>query len=129
MRIRSTLLALALLAAPIALAEEASTKTLNGQYHWSGPGATGGLEAVFTPTGENSWNVDFNFTFRGKDHTYSGTAKGSLSDGKLSGTVQNEGKKRTFTFEGAFEDGTFKGTHAETTGGEPRDTGTLTLAP
>ena len=116
-----------LIASGIALADDPAT-TLNGEYVWSGPGAKGGLEAVFTKTGDNTWSVDFNFTFRGKDHTYSGSAEGSLTDGKLAGTVQNESKARTFTFEGAFADGKFSGTHAETTGGEPIDTGTITLS-
>jgi hypothetical protein len=49
---------------------------------------------------------------------YSGTAEGSLS----------EGKKRTFTFTGEFDDGRFSGTHSETTGGREASTGTLTLS-
>lgn len=109
------------------LAEE--SRTLTGEYFWSGSGADGPLEAVFTPAGEERWSVDFNFVFRGRDHTYSGTATGSLDEGRLSGTVRNESEKRTFTFEGSFTEGAFSGTHAETTRGEPRSTGTLTLSP
>jgi hypothetical protein len=105
---------------------EDSTKTLTGTFVWTHKDGKGDLEAIFTPTGEATWNVDFHFDFRGP-HTYSGTAKGSLSEGPLSGTVQNESKERTWTFTGSFEGGTFKGTHAEIVDGKEQATGTLTL--
>jgi len=101
--------------------------TLNGEYVWENGNATGDLEAVFTPSGEGEWNVSFNFTFRNKPHTYSGTAKGNLAEGALQGTVLNENKKRTFMFEGTFEDGVFIGTHKELDGEKSFSTGTLTL--
>ncbi len=104
------------------------SKTLTGEYVWSQRGGGGGLEAVFTPTGKNTWDVEFHFEFRSKPHTYTGTAEGALGSGMLAGKVFNESKKRTFTFEGEFKNGTFQGTHAETTGGSPIDTGTLTLS-
>ena len=109
-----------------AVAEE--SKTLNGKYVWSQRGGGGDLEAVFTPTGKNTWDVSFHFEFRDKPHTYSGTAEGALGQGTLSGKVFNEGQKRSFTFEGEFKNGTFEGTHAETTGSSKMSTGTLTLA-
>ncbi len=108
-----------------AIAED--SQTLTGEFVWDQRGNRGDLEAVFTATGENTWNVDFHFTFRGSPHTYSGTAEGSLSQGALSGKVYNESKKRTFTFRGNFEDGQFSGTHAEVEGKKKIDTGTLTL--
>ena len=55
---------------------EAETRTLTGAYEWSARGSGGELEAVFTPTGEKSWDVSFHFKFRGEEHTYSGTAEG-----------------------------------------------------
>lgn len=118
----STVLLLAL--SPAAFAEET---TLIGEYHWNQGGASGDLKAVFESTGENTWDVSFYFDFRSKPHVYSGTATGSLAEGKLEGTVKNETKRRTFTFEGSFTDGTFEGDHSETTRGELR-TGTLSLA-
>ena len=42
--------------------------------------------------------------------------------------MTNETGKRTFTFAGKFEDGQFRGDHSETTGGNAKSTGTLTLA-
>ncbi|MEM1182140.1 MAG: hypothetical protein AAGM22_27580 [Acidobacteriota bacterium] len=100
-------------------------RTLVGEYHWN-QGYSGDLKAVFTPDGENQWNVSFFFDFRSEPHEYSGTATGSL-DGKLEGTVKNESKRRSFTFEGSFKEGQFEGNHAETTPGRNRRTGTLTL--
>ena len=107
--------------------KKADGKTLTGQYIWNQTGEAGDLEAVFTPAGENKWNVDFRFAHGGDDHVYSGSATGNLTDGELSGQVRNEGGKRQFTFEMKFEEGRFKGTHAETTRGREQRTGTLNL--
>lgn len=104
--------------------------TLIGAYHWERGETKGDLKAVFTPSadGEGAWNVAFHFDFRGDAHTYTGEAKGSLTNGSLEGTVYNEEKNRTFTFEGTMEDGKFEGTHGEVGGRRgTRRTGTLTL--
>lgn len=120
---------LALAPAPAALAEEGetATTTLKGEYWWSQRDSSGDLEAVFTPSGDGKWDVDFHFTFRGKDHTYSGTAEGRIGEGELSGEVKNESKERTFVFSGTFDGGEFKGTHAEIRGEGRTETGMLTL--
>jgi hypothetical protein len=99
---------------------------LKGRFDWNGH-ASGDLEAVFTPTGDGTWDVAFHFTHSDTPHVYSGTAEGSLSAGALRGKVFNEDRKRSFTFEGEFKEGRFAGTHAETTGGGVKDTGSLTL--
>ena len=114
---------LLLLTVPTLGAED--SQTLKGSFAWS-RGPQGDLEAVFTPTGTDEWNVSFYFKFRG-DHVYSGTAQGSLA-GELKGTVRNEDKRRTFTFSGRTTGDRFEGTHAETTGGSPQATGRLTLS-
>jgi len=114
-----------LLAAGAAGAEE--SRTFIGEFVWNQRGNRGDLEAVFTATGEGTWDVTFRFSFRGSPHLYQGTAEGSLTEGDLSGKVLNESKKRTFTFTGAFKDGEFRGTHAEIEGRRKVDTGTLTL--
>ncbi len=107
---------------------ETVEQTLIGAYHWERGETKGELKAVFTPSGEGSWDVAFHFDFRGDAHTYTGEAKGSLTDGSLEGTVLNEDKNRTFTFEGTVEEGKFEGTHAEVGGRRgSRQTGTLTL--
>ena len=104
------------------------TQTLTGEYVWTNRDSRGDLKAVFTPTGEGTWDVTFYFKFRGEPHEYAGSAEGSLTEGALKGKVKNEDRKRTFTFEGAFENGKFRGTHEETTPGRARETGTLTLS-
>lgn len=108
-------------------ASAADKRTLEGEYNWN-QGSSGDLEAVFTAAGQDEWKVAFHFRFRGRGHVYRGTAKGSLTAGKLAGKVRNEGEQRTFTFKGEIEDGQFRGTHAEITGGSDRKTGTLTLS-
>ena len=120
------LIAASILTAGLLVAEEATT--LEGEFVWNARGSAGDLEAVFTPTGEDTWNVDFHFEFRGSAHTYSGSAEGSLSEGALKGEVQNENKERNFTFEGKFNDGEFNGRHSEIKGGRAQSTGSLTLS-
>lgn len=118
--------ALIVLLAALSIGAEDS-RTLNGKYNWSQGGSSGDLEAVFTPAGENAWNVEFYFYFRGRDNVYTGTAEGSLAEGRLNGTVKNENKNRTFTFEGKIQNGKFKGSHAEIIDGRPKLTGTISL--
>ena len=57
---------------------------------------------MFTPTGEATWDVSFSFQFQGS-HTFSGTAEGSLKNGKLEGTVLNERETRSFDFRGTVK--------------------------
>ena len=105
----------------------AEKRTLKGSFHWTDGGNKGDLEAVFTPTGEGTWDVAFHFKFRGEPHTYSGTAEGTLANGALEGRVLNEGRNRTFTFKGTFAEGEFQGAHAEIEDDGEHATGTLTL--
>lgn len=106
---------------------EAEKRTLTGLY---GSGFQDGprpLRAVFTATGERTWDVVFYFVFNGRNHEYRGIAEGDLLEGPLSGRVQNEPRRRTFTFRGEFEDGTFQGDHFEISRGRERKTGSLSL--
>ena len=121
-----------LLVAPGTANSAADTTTLQGEFVWegSGEGATGDIEAVFTATGPGEWDVSFRFKWHGQAHVYSGTATGSLTEGELEGKVLNEDKGRNFTFTGSFEDGVFRGTHAEIGRGRKdriEPTGTMTL--
>lgn len=132
MRPTLTRLSFAVLAAALLLtaapAPAEDSTTMEGSFVWSQRDHSDKLKAVFEPTGEGTWDVSFYFTFRGEPHTYTGTAEGSLTEGALKGTVQNEDKKRTWNFEGEFQDGEFNGTHEEIgRNGESYDTGTLTL--
>ncbi len=118
------LLCLLSVAVPLASAEE--TQKLTGHYRWDAQDLSGNLEALFTPTGEGTWEVAFHFNFQGP-HTYLGTATGDLENGKLEGTVLNENETRTFTFSGTIKKGKFRGVHFETSGGGRRKTGTLSM--
>lgn len=127
-----TLLRTILLAATIltllgaALPADEGSRTLKGEYKWNHQDSPGPLEAVFTPTGPGEWEVSFHFEFQGRERTYRGTAEGNMGE-TLHGDVLNENERRTFTFEGRFEEGVFHGTHRETTKGREGDTGTMTL--
>ena len=101
---------------------------MTGEYYWDEGNNEGVLEKViFSPTGEGAWDVAFHFRFQGRKHVYRGTAEGSLTAGSLQGNVRNESEERSFTFSGAFKDGTFEGTHSEIRRGSPRPTGTMIL--
>ncbi len=76
----------------------APTQTLTGTYVWNQGGDPNDLEAAFTPTGRQKWDVTFRFKLRRRVHAFTGTAEGDLNEGALKGTVLNEG--RTFTFSG-----------------------------
>lgn len=100
--------------------------SFRGEYR-SGYG-DGPLEAVFTPAGEERWEVSFHFTFSGRDRTYSGTAEGRLDEGRLHGRVETPNGSRTFTFRGEVAGGRFRGIHAELYRDREHKTGTLTFA-
>lgn len=109
-----------------ARADHDGTHTMLGEYFWTGGNTGGDLKAVFTPTGDGTWDVEFSFDFRDKPHLYAGTAEGSLTDGSLKGTVKNENRRRTFVFEGEVVESKYKAEHAEMTQDERR-TGTLEM--
>ena len=120
------LLPVALLIAVSAGMAADGKRTLKGSYNWN-DSKSGELTADFFPTDEaDTWKVEFRFDFHGP-HLYTGTAKGKLDEGKLSGEVVSDQRRRTFVFQGSFKDGKFSGTHNETTGGREQSTGTMTL--
>jgi|GEM_PF-2206577 len=124
------------LATGMASAEEATAEaaiTLEGSFVWArGDGdIPGDLTAIMTPDGEDTWTIAFHFMWEEEPRTYTGTATGSLMDGELKGTALNDNpdRKMQFRFQGAFEDGTFNGTHGFVQeDGSIKDGGTLTLA-
>jgi len=127
---RALLLLLAVSLTGIAFAGE--TETLTGTFVWERDDGdeTGDLEAKFTSTGENTWDVSFHFDWEGEPRVWNGTATGNLDKGKLEGKAMMDktDKPSTFTFSGKFKKGKFKGTHASIDkDGESHSTGTLTL--
>ncbi|ANM29006.1 hypothetical protein ABI59_04430 [Acidobacteria bacterium Mor1] len=114
-----------------AIAEKTEV-TLEGSFVWARDDGdqTGDLKAVFTPNGDDAWNVAFHFEWEGKPHVYAGTASGNLKTGELSGEVESDSEERktTFNFTGEFADGVFKGTHGAMRDGELRELGTMELS-
>lgn len=106
----------------------ADSRTLTGEYRWA-HGPPGPLTAVFTPTGEEAWDVEFRFTYQDNPRVFAGYCSGNLVDGVIEGAVQDEKKRRTFTFSCTFEDGRCEGTHSEIGRRHTYPTGTLTLEP
>ncbi len=115
-----------LLAGLVSVSAADEPRKFTGHYRWDAQDLGGNLEAVFTPTGEATWDVAFHFNFQGP-HTFVGTAQGDLTAGKLEGTVVNERETRTFAFRGTIKKGKFRGMHFEATGGLRRKTGTLSM--
>lgn len=105
--------------------------TLAGQFVWARDDGdqTGDLKAVFTPTGKDEWSVAFHFDWEDGPHTWTGTAKGSLTDGALAGEVTTDNKERPgkFRFNGKFTDGLFEGKHSSVRDDKESPMGTLTL--
>lgn len=103
---------------------------MDGGYVWQRDDGTkeGELTASFSPVGDGKWDVAFSFDWEDGPHVYTGTCEGSLT-GDLSGDIKSDGdREMRFRFNGAFEDGTFNGTHAFVSeDGELKDSGTLSL--
>lgn len=90
------------------------------------------LKAVFTSDGKKKWKVIFNFKWGKKAKIYTGTAEGELVDGKLTGKILNDNKKRTFSFVADMKSGKLTGEHWEISkrrGKEKKTrTGTFTMS-
>ncbi|NRA37631.1 MAG: hypothetical protein HRU15_05785 [Planctomycetes bacterium] len=108
---------------------------MEGTFVWSHkPKKVWDITATITETAaKGEYDIKFNFDFgwskdKMKPYVYTGTAKGSLAGGALTGDVNNGEKKlRTFTFDGKITDGKFTATHKETTKDRVGDTGTMKL--
>jgi len=102
--------------------------TLAGTFIWSGkPAKVGQLKAVLTPTGPGEWKVVYTATYDSK-MTYTGTVKGNVMNGEVSGTGTSDGR-RTFIWSGTARNGVIAFNHFETTGNKRVATGTGTLRP
>lgn len=90
--------------------------TLEGSFVWArgADGDLGGdLTAILTPVEEDVWSVAFHFVWEEEPHVYLGRASGNIWDGPFEGEAQNDNEERklTFLFAGAFEEGVFQGKH------------------
>ena len=104
--------------------------TLSGQYIWKRDdnNIPGDLKAVFTPAGDDSWDVVFQFDWKDEQRAWRGSATGSLENGYLEGEgMEERDRERTFSFRGNVKDGVFTGEHGSQRGGDWRKSGTLTL--
>lgn len=101
---------------------------LNGSfYRGNNTKDTHALQATLTPDGPGQWKVAYDFTWGNKPHQYTGTIKGDLKNGAVTGTGVNEGGKRTWEIEGTSKDGVITFDHWETTGGKRARSGGATL--
>ena len=105
--------------------------TIEGTYNWSAQGdRQHTVTAVFNETAPGKYSVDFSFTWGNKAHVYKGTAEGSLSDGKLIGSVRADDQpNRQFGFNGTSVKGVFSGDHHEKRGNHEAGTGKITWKP
>jgi len=100
-------------------------QTFSGSYDWSS-GGSDELIAEFTPDGDSQWKVNFSFRWSDKDHSWKGTASGSLEEGTtVRGTATYN--SRNWTFEATITDGVMSGVHTEVRGDDTFDTGTFTI--
>lgn len=104
--------------------EKSGNLKMAGTYVWSNqPKNPGTVAATLVKTKDGHYDVSFDFDFRKKKHTYSGTCSSDTKTNILGGEVQNKQKKRTFSFTGTLINGVFTGTHKE----GKRNTGTISM--
>jgi hypothetical protein len=131
---RNTLCCLLLVAtaatARAEIADAGKEITLTGTFNWSEKrGRNEDLNAVLTPSGTNEWKAVFTFVWSGTPHTYTGTVKGHLDNGDVSGEALADGGGRTFSFQGRANNHALTFSHFETTGKKNTPTGSGSLKP
>jgi len=98
---------------------------LSGTFTWAQkPNEIHNIYVVLTPSGSNSeWNAVYLFKWSKKDTTFTGTVKGNLQNGTLSGDATPSDKKRVFHFDGTAKSGVINYTSSETTGNKHANQG------
>ena len=88
------------------LAFSAETSNWEGTFFWSKrKKQVENITAAFEKDGKD-WKATFTFKWGGKDHIYTGTAKGNMKSGNLTGKINSDDKRvRSFTFKGKIKDG------------------------
>jgi hypothetical protein len=114
----TTLAALGLMTGAGSMAGDNSVVLTGSFYRGNDTKATHPLKATLTPDGADQWKVVYDFTWGNKPHQYTGTIKGNLKNGAISGSGANEGGKRTWEIQGTAKDGEITFDHWETSGGK-----------
>ena len=126
--------AVAMLGTVLALRLPAATTgselALRGTFTWSNEGnQKHDLHAKLTPAGTNEWQAVWNFKWKERPMTFTGSVKGNLRNGPITGTGDMGDGKRRFTVEGTAKDGAITFEHYEVTHGKKSTgTGELRLA-
>ena len=115
-----TWMGLCLIAAPAAPAP-AREMNLLGTFVWSNePIQKHELRAKLTATTTNEWQAVWTFNWKQHPMTFTGTVKGNLRTGPVTGTGDSPDGKRRFTFDGTAKDGVIDFSHYEITRGKNR---------
>ena len=115
------------LTAPDVSAEDESQVVFRGDYMWNVDGHRNELEAVFTPTGDGLWKVEFHFKYARREGIYEGNAQGSLESGDIYGEVKDGAGVVRYRFEAKVQGDRMKGKHFNIWSGRKKETGTLDL--
>ena len=95
-------------------ATTATSIALQGTFTWSKEGSQKHeLHAKLTPTGTNEWQAIWDFNWKQRPTTFTGTVKGNLRNGAVTGTGETQDGHRHFTFEGTAKDGSITFEHYE----------------
>ena len=109
-----------LTAAPPAPATPQAVNLL-GTFVWSNePIQKHELRAKLTATGTNEWQAVWSFNWKQHPVTFTGTVKGELRNGHVTGTGDTTDGRRQFAFDGTAKDGAIDFVHYETTHGKNR---------
>ncbi len=109
-------------------APAAEAVTYGGTFNWNREkGKTHPLKGVFTPVGENKWNVIWSFKWKKKPVTYKGVVEGNLVNGNITGKSSTKDGKRNWTFTGTAKDGVMTCNHKELKGRKETPTGTIII--
>ena len=119
-----------LVALSLPAAATAPELTLRGTFTWTNEAnQKHELQAKLTPTGTNEWQAVWDFKWKQRPMTFTGTVKGNLHNGPVTGTGDTQDGKRRFSIEGMAKDGAITFEHYEVTRGKNRTgTGEVRLA-
>jgi len=120
----------ALLVSGLSAASTETNLTLRGTFTWSNEGnQKHDLHAKLTPSGTNEWKAVWDFKWKERPLTFTGSVKGNLRNGPITGTGDMGDGKRRFSLEGTAKEGAITFEHYEVTHSKKSTgTGELRLA-